>query len=128
MRDIHSLGDIIDIVDAFYTGIEQDPDLGRFFDGVNLERHITKVYAFWAAVVFQPASDHQPFEIRMSDDGLEPHHLEAWVRRLTDAIGSRFSGPNAQRMKSRAAQLAWVFGSRLENRADETLAELADAV
>src|SRR5690625_6607118 len=128
MRDIHARAYIIDTVGAYYTGIEQDPALRRFFDGVNLERHITKGYAFWAAVVFQPASDHQPFEIRMSDDGLEPHHLEAWVRRLTDAIDSRFSGPNAQRMKSRAAQLAWVFGSRLENRADKTLAELADAV
>ena len=125
MRDIHSLGDIIEIVDAFYNGIGSDKDLGRFFEGVDLEDHITKVYAFWAGVVFHPANDRHAFEIRMHKDGLEPHHLGAWVRRLSVVVNARFHGPNAQRMKARAAQIAWVYTSRLENRSEAVTESLA---
>lgn len=114
MVDIATLDDIKTIVDTFYTDIDRDEVLGRFFARVDIEAHLPRMYAFWASVIFQSGTYRgRPFDVHAALPDLEAAHFERWLSRFTRTVDERFRGSNATRMKSRAAQIAWVFSSRL---------------
>lgn len=114
MADITSIEDIRSVVDTFYSDIDGDDLLGRYFAPLHMEAHLPKMYAFWASVVFQTGTYRgRPFDVHASMPGLEARHFERWLSRFTRTVDERFEGPNARRMKARAAQIAWVFSSRL---------------
>ncbi len=114
MRDIESFEDIVSIVDAFYTDIDRDDLLGRYFASLDMESHLPRMYAFWSSVVFQTGTfQGRPFDKHARLAGLEAKHFERWVERFLEIVDERFEGAKASLMKARSAQVAWAFSSRL---------------
>jgi hemoglobin len=114
LTDVRKEGDIHAVVLAFYTGIETDPWLGRFFDGVDWGAHLPTMVRFWSAVVFQTGTYRgQPLEAHARLDGLTPYHFDRWLDRFRATVDARFLGPNADRMKERAEQIAGVMQVKL---------------
>ncbi len=114
MNDIETLDDIQAVVDAFYTGIDVDDLLGRYFAPIDMQAHLPRMYAFWSSVIFQTGAYRgRPFDKHVRLQNLDAAHFERWLERWVRTVDARFGGPNAHRMKSRAAQIAWVFSSRL---------------
>lgn len=113
-RDIQTEQDVREIVHAFYGGIEHDPSLGRFFAGLDMPRHLPRMVAFWCSVVFQTGTYHgRPFDAHLRLEGLTADHFARWLERFAATIDARFLGPNADRMKARAEQIAGIFQMKL---------------
>ena len=122
--DIQSRDDIRAIVNAFYRGIAEDPLLGAYFEGVDLDAHIPTLVDFWSSIVFQSGTYRgRPFEAHAALDGLEARHFRRWLNRFEQAVDARFEGDRADQMKQRARQIATVFQSKLGVLNEEDLAQ-----
>jgi hemoglobin len=114
MPDLRTEADVREVVHAFYTGIDADPWLGRFFAGLDMPAHLPKMVHFWSAVVFQTGTYRgRPFAAHLGLEGLTGYHFERWLGRFAATVDARFRGPNADRMKARAEQIATVFQVKL---------------
>lgn len=107
---IETEADVRRIVDAFYIGITDDPVIGPFFEDVDMEKHLPKLYAFWSSVVFQAGAYRgRPFEKHAALAGLKAAHFARWLRRFEQTVDARFAGERAERMKARAHQIATIW-------------------
>src|SRR5690554_4974788 len=114
LPDISTFDDIVAVVDDFYTGIEGDEMLGPYFAPIDMKAHLPTMYDFWSSVIFQTGTYRgRPFDKHVRLRDLDAAHFERWLERFTRTVDSKYRGENASRMKSRAAQIAWAFSSRL---------------
>ncbi len=123
-RDIQSRADIHRVVDAFYRGLVDDPLVGPYFAGVDLDEHVPRLVDFWSSVVFQTAAYRgRPFDAHVQLDGLEARHFRRWLDRFERTVDARFAGARAEQMKQRARQIATVFQSKLDLLEDEDVTQ-----
>lgn len=114
LPDLQTERDVRLIVDAFYEDIERDPWLGRFFEEVDIQAHLPKMYAFWSSVVFQTGTYRgRPFAAHLRLDGLTPYHFSRWIERFHATVDAYFHGPRADTMKAKAEQIATIFQVKL---------------
>lgn len=112
--DIQSEADIRTIVDAFYGDITADPVIGAYFEAVDMDEHLPKLYAFWSSVVFQTGTYRgRPFDAHLALENLQPAHFSRWLQRFRETVTDRFEGPRASRMLQRADQIATIFEIKL---------------
>lgn len=114
LPDIQTEADVRRVVDAFYGRIDEDELLGPFFEGVDWPAHLPKMTRFWCSVVFQTGTYRgRPFDAHLGLEGLAARHFLRWVDRFVGVVDTRFAGPNAERMKGRAVQIAGIFRVKL---------------
>lgn len=114
LRDIETELDVRAVVDAFYGGIERDPEIGPFFAPVEMAEHLPRMYAFWSSVVFQTGTYRgRPFDAHLGLEGLAPHHFARWLERFAATVDAHFRGPRAEMMKARSQQIASIFQMKL---------------
>ena len=114
LQDIQTDADIRQVVDAFYGGIEADDLLGPYFRGLDWEEHLPKMTRFWSSVVFQTGTYRgRPFDVHLGLNGLSAPHFGRWIERFLATVDTHFAGPNADRMKARAEQIAGIFQVKL---------------
>lgn len=112
--DLQTDADVRTVVEAFYGGIEADPLLGPFFAGLDWERHLPRMVAFWSSVVFGTGQYRgRPFDAHLGLGPLEAAHFDRWVERFVATVDAHFAGEAAERMKARARQIAGVFQVKL---------------
>ena len=113
--EIQTEEDIRAVVDTFYTEIEKDPVIGRYFAEIDMSAHLPKMYAFWSTVVFHTGAYHgRPFDAHLRFFApLEGRHFVRWLERFEATIDARFAGEAAQRMKQKARQIGTMFQIRL---------------
>ncbi len=76
LQDIETEQDIRRVIDAFYSGIEQDSAIGSFFHGIDLPAHLPRMYSFWSSVVFQTGTYRgHPFDVHATMQGLAAPHF-----------------------------------------------------
>jgi hemoglobin len=77
-KDIESEADIRKIIDAFYHHIDEDPVIGRYFAGLDMQIHLPKMYAFWSSIVFHTGTYRgRPFDAHLRLDTLTPAQVFA---------------------------------------------------
>ena len=114
LPDLQTEQDVRRLVDAFYGGIEDDDVLGPYFRGLDWEEHLPRMTRFWSSVVFQTGAYRgRPFDTHLALDGLSAHHFMRWIDRFLATVDAHFTGPHAERMKTRATQIAGVFQVKL---------------
>lgn len=113
MPDLQTADDVAAVVSAFYGSMPDDPVLGPFFDGIDLPHHVETLTRFWSSVVFSTGTYHgRPLAPHLRMD-LAPQHFVAWLDRFERTLTARFDGPNADRMRQQARQIAAVFQHRM---------------
>jgi hemoglobin len=112
--DLETDDDVRVVVEAFYRDMEADPVLGRYFAGLDWERHLPRMVSFWSSVVFQTGAYRgRPFDPHARMPGLERAHFARWVARFQQVVDAHFAGEAAERMKGKAEQIAGVFQMKL---------------
>ncbi|MFT5888806.1 MAG: hemoglobin [Zhongshania sp.] len=113
LTDIHSREDIERLMQHFYARVLADDIIGFYFTDVvsfSLEHHLPKVVDFWVQQVFAERVYHGDLLARHRDihsrAKLSADHFQRWLYLLKQCINSCFSGPNAERLTSRAAVIA----------------------
>lgn len=74
---------ISELVDAFYTRVRADPQLGPIFDEVIGDRwdaHLAKMKLFWASVALNAGLySGRPMDAHRRLSGVEPRHFSLWL-------------------------------------------------
>lgn len=113
--DIQTTTDIQYIIDALYTGITADPVLGPYFESIEMEAHLPRLYAFWTSALFQKSTCcKRPLEQYATLEKFRPAHFQRWLRRFEHAVDTRYAGERAEHMKTQAHHIATILRIRLD--------------
>ena len=122
LPDLAGRAEIEHLVNRFYHHVRTDSVLGFIFDKIaqtNWDTHLPKMYAFWETVLFRSGGyTGNPLAAHAK---LVPHtemgraQFDHWLKLFTETVDELFQGPNAEHIKSCAADMASVFHARINN-------------
>lgn len=117
-RDIETLEDIKQLVDAFYGKVQKDERLAPIFDERIQDRwpqHLEKMYTFWQTVLLEertyfgsPFPPHAKLPINHT-------HFQRWMELFIMTVDTLFEGEKATEAKWRAAKMAEMFETKIEH-------------
>jgi hemoglobin len=112
MKEIKSKQEIIEMVDAFYDKVNNDPLLSPVFNeiaGVNWAQHLPKMYNFWDSLLFGAQSyKGKPFDHHLPLP-LSAKHFERWLALFNETLDENFSGLKAEEAREKANNIAGIF-------------------
>ncbi|MBI2722345.1 MAG: group III truncated hemoglobin [Bacteroidetes bacterium] len=114
MKDINSKEDIELLIRNFYNTLLQINEMKPPFEGLDFEKHIPHIVAFWAFVLL----DEEGYKTNVFDKHInlpiKPHMFDIWLKTFTDSVNELYIGEKADMAKQRATVLAFTFKSKWE--------------
>lgn len=122
-KDIQTLKDVHQLVDAFYEKVKHDEFIGHFFN-IRLEGrweiHHRKLYRFWHTVLLRrPDYFGNPVPIHFNM-GIKKEHFNHWLTVWCETVDEHYEGMIAERAKFRGKTMADAFYSKIR-RADREM-------
>ncbi len=119
-RDLLDPGDVGDMVQRFYRDVAQDDLLGPMFNDVarvDWSEHLPKLTAFWCRALFGTSGyTGNPFRAHQlvhAQRAFTAAHFERWLDLFYETIERGWAGPNAEKVKDLAANVARVHREQL---------------
>lgn len=105
----------------FYAKLFSDPIVSVFFTKVkpvDLTTHLPIICDFWDTVLFQAGSYKRNALMTHKNlnslKRLEKIHFERWLYLFNAELDKEFSGPNCNKMKEKAEQIAQIIQAKLK--------------
>lgn len=119
-RDLDEPRDVAELVRRFYADVAQDELLGPLFNDVarvDWSDHLPKLTAFWCRVLFGlPGYAGNPFRAHVDVHARRRFtlaHFHRWLDLFEETVGLGWVGPNAERVKELANNVARVHSDQL---------------
>jgi hemoglobin len=119
-RDLDDPSDVAEMVRRFYSDVAQDDLLGPMFNDVakvDWSAHLPKLTAFWCRALFGIGGyAGNPFQAHERINAQEPFtlaHFERWLDLFFETVELGWVGPNTERVKALAANVARVHSEQL---------------
>jgi hemoglobin len=120
MRDIENREDLANLMDAFYSKMLKDKEVGYIFTDVaklNLEHHLPLLTDFWTNALFHTGG-YKNNVVQIHKDlnekeKLTPAHFKRWLLLLEETIDENYQGEVAEKMKLRAQQVGMTIQAKL---------------
>ena len=116
MRDIQTKEDLAFLMEAFYSRMLKDEEIGYIFTDVaklNLEAHLPSLTNFWENMLIQAngyKKDVMGIHLKLNAlEKLQPQHFERWLLLLEATVNENFKGEKADTMLNRANSIASVM-------------------
>lgn len=116
-QDILDRSDIEFLVNLFYQKVKSDEILAHFFNDLDWEHHLPKMYDFWSAIIFNtaeykgnPVSKHIALNRRLK---LENFHFDHWLVLWKTTVEENFTGVNALSAIQRAQSIKAIIQHKL---------------
>ncbi len=113
LSDINNRLDIINLIDNFYTRVQEDELLQPVFKDVDWPHHLPIMYNFWSSMILgdqsyqgNPMQKHLPLAIGAP-------HFKRWLELFTQTVDDHFEGFNATEIKNRAQSIAAIFQHKM---------------
>jgi hemoglobin len=113
MRDIQTKEDLAFLMEAFYSKMLKDQEIGYIFTDIaklNLESHLPSLTNFWENMLIQPngyKKNVMDIHIQLNNkEKLLPQHFERWLFLLDQTVRENFEGEKTERMLSSAKSIA----------------------
>lgn len=126
--DLDTCDQIAEMVRRFYRDVDVDDLLGPVFNDiaqVDWNTHLPKLTAFWARALLgitgyqgNPYARHAAVH---AESALSPAHFSRWLDLFETTLESGWAGPNTDRARALARNVARVHAGQLGVR-DESLA------
>lgn len=120
MKDIENREDLLFLMEAFYSKMLKDEQIGYIFTDVanlDLEHHLPLLADFWNNALFHTGGyKNNVVQIHkdLSDkETLKPEHFQRWQLLLGETIDAHFKGEIAEKMKLRASQVGMTIQAKL---------------
>ena len=120
MRDIQNREDLLFLMEAFYSKMMKDEQIGYIFTEVaelDLSHHLPLLADFWNNALFHTGGyKNNVVQIHkdLSDkETLTPEHFKQWQFLLGETIDEHFRGEIAEKMKLRASQVGMTMQAKL---------------
>jgi hemoglobin len=124
--DLHDPGEVAEMVRRFYTDVAQDDLLGPLFNDVaqvDWSEHLPKLTAFWCRALFgMPGYAGNPFRAHLDVHerrSFTPAHFHRWLDLFEETVDLGWCGPNAEKVKDLANNVARVHSGQLVGEAIE---------
>ncbi|AIY01144.1 hypothetical protein ART_1545 [Arthrobacter sp. PAMC 25486] len=122
-RDIATRGDILTLVETFYTKAFADETIGLIFTEVahmDLPRHMPIMADFWQTVLFKAGLYSRNalkihFDIH-AKEALTLEHFNRWLQLWTNTVDELFAGEKAEMAKVQAHLIAGSLHRRVTGR------------
>lgn len=114
--DISSLKDVKLMVDAFYSKVREDEELGPIFNAFidDWSEHLPKMYRFWQTILLHEYTyKGSPFQPHMKLP-INSNHFKIWLKLFHQTIDENFQGKTADEAKWRSNKMAEIFQVKLE--------------
>ncbi len=122
VADLDSPDAVAELVRRFYAEVAQDDLLGPMFNDVaqvDWSEHLPKLTAFWCRALFAtPGYVGNPFRAHQLVDAKRRFtrgHFERWMELFEDTVDEGWIGPNADRVKAIAGNVARVHRQQLSS-------------
>ena len=120
MKDIQNREDLLFLMDAFYSKMLKDEQIGYIFTDVanlDLEHHLPLLADFWNNALFHTGG-YKNNVVQIHKDlndkePLTPDHFKRWLTLLGETIDAHFKGEIAEKMKLRASQVGMTMQAKL---------------
>lgn len=116
-KEIISITEIQQLVDAFYEKVREDELLGPVFNRVIDDRwpeHLEKMYRFWQTVLLDEHTYHgSPFPPH-AHLPIEKKHFEHWLHLFYSTVNEHFTGEKATEALWRAEKMAQMFQFKID--------------
>ena len=113
MKDIETYDEVLFLVERFYVKLIKDPQIGHFFQSLDLSIHIPRVADFWAFILI----DRPGYSGNMMDAHaklpLQEADFDRWLLLFHETIYEYFVGEKATLAKDRSTLIAWTMRSKL---------------
>ena len=120
MKDIENREDLLFLMEAFYSTMLKDVEIGYIFTDVaklDLEHHLPLLADFWNNALFHTGGyKNNVVRIHKDLNGLEkltPEHFARWQLLLGETIDASYQGEMAEKMKLRASQVGMTIQAKL---------------
>lgn len=120
LPDLEDPSDVSDLVRRFYADVSQDDLLGPLFNDVarvDWSEHLPKLTAFWCRALFGiEGYVGNPFRAHLEVHAQSPFtlaHFHRWLDLFEETIELGWSGPNADKMRALANNVARVHSGQL---------------
>ena len=120
MRDIENRGDLLFLMDTFYSKMLKDKSIGYIFTEIaqlDLTHHLPLLADFWNNALFHTGGyKNNVVQIHKGLNGLEkltPAHFTRWQELLTETIDESYQGEVVEKMKLRASQVGMTIQAKL---------------
>lgn len=118
--DLDTVDQITEMVRRFYEQVDIDQLLGPIFNDVaqvDWETHLPKLAAFWARALLDiDGYQGNPFARHAAIHAATPltlAHFQRWLALFEGTLDSGWTGPNAERARTLAHNVARVHASQL---------------
>lgn len=126
MKDIENNDDLYLLVDAFYKKLLSDSSISYIFTEVvkiKLEEHLPILVIFWSQSLFNTGGYFKNLTNIHLDinakEYLSPELFIIWLNHFNNSVDEKFSGSNAEKIKTQALSIATVMQIKIQNERKE---------
>lgn len=113
MDDIQSGADIEKLVNTFYDKVLKDEVLSPFFQHLNFQAHLPKMYHFWSFVLLDEPGYTTDVTKKHLHMPLRKEHFDQWILLFNETVDELFTGEKATMAKERAFLMRWTIESKI---------------
>ena len=114
MQDISNSVDVELLVKTFYNNLLQNDEVKPVFEGIDFEKHMPHMIAFWEFVLL----DKEGYTTNVFDKHvnlpLKEAHFAIWLDIFEKTVHSLFAGEKAEMAIFRAKTIGYSFQSKLK--------------
>lgn len=122
MKDIENNDDLYLLVDAFYKKLLTDTSIAYIFTEVvkiKLQEHLPILVIFWSQSLFNKGGYFKNLTNIHLDinakEYLSPELFIIWLNHFNNSVDEKFSGSNAEKIKTQALSIATVMQIKIQN-------------
>ena len=126
MDDIQTQEDLYLLVDEFYKKLLSDESISYIFTDVvkiKLEEHLPILVTFWSQSLFNTGGYSKNLTNIHLDinakEYLSPELFIIWLNHFNNSVDEKFSGSNAEKIKTQALSIATVMQIKIQNERKE---------
>ena len=113
-KDITNSEDVKHLVKTFYTNLLLNEEVKLIFAGVDFEKHMPHMIAFWEFVLL----DKEGYTTNVFDKHvnlpLKAEHFTIWLKTFENTINDLFLGEKANLAIQRAQTIAYSFETKMQ--------------
>lgn len=111
-HDIESKSDIELLINKFYDKVVKDELIGQFFNHLDFNKHLPKMYHFWSFVLLDEAGYTTDVTKVHQHMKIKPEHFDRWIVLFNETTDALFTGEKAEMAKQRAFLMRWTMESK----------------
>ena len=122
IREIRDRSDIIALINAFYTKVLQDEQIGHFFTKVvqmDWNKHFPIMYDFWESTLLGTgtyAGNPMTKHIELNQKSIiQKEHFDRWLFLWEETIHENFQGDLAEQAVTRARNIAGLMHHKIQS-------------